>query len=383
MKKIIFRIGLILSIYSVILVLTGMSLTSNTNNRSTQVLDDDSLNTNDNFQVSLLKDETIEVEIGDWSYYYSHESPNYKKGDNQRISTSDYELNLNKQKVINQLKIPEELNFYNSKSSTSDLYSLYSFSIYKYSILGYTNYSWWRAFVESKVTLTPYNDENPDSYIMNKDTDGTPIDERMMNIFHTLMKNKLAREVIYSSVKENYNLINHEISALQKRILIKEINHLTIFCENYSANRKKYLKGRVAITEKPGDYDFGAEYGYETSNEGFIFRRIEFDGVPPLELAQFLKDFQKIIITSLNSSDFNSQMSCEINGGKLKVNSYANSKNKIGFLLRTKNNSGFYFIPGQKMKITKLEINGKDYWRVLYDDGNIFITLDENLKKFN
>jgi hypothetical protein len=165
--------------------------------------------------------------------------------------------------------------------------------------------------------------------------------------------------------------------------LIKEINHLTIFCENYSANRKKYLNGRVAITEKPGDYDFGAEYGYETSNEGFIFRRIEFDGVPPLELAQFLKDFQKTIIASLTSSDFNSHMSCEINGGKLKVNSYANSKNKIGFLLRTNNNNGFYFIPSQKMKVTKLEINGKGYWRILYDDGNIFITLDENLKKFN
>jgi hypothetical protein len=383
MKKIIFRSGLLLAIYSFIIALTGMSLTSNTNNCSTRVLADDSLRTIDNFQVSLLKDETIEVEIGDWSYFYSQANPNYKKGDNQRISTSDYELNLNNQKVINQLKIPEELNFYNSKSTTSDLYSLCSFSLSKYSLFGYTNYSWWLAFVESKVTLTPYNDENPNNYIMNKDADGTPRDERMMNIFHTLMKNKLAREVLYNSIKENYNLIDHEISALQKRILIKEINHLTIFCENYSANRKKYLNGRVAITEKPGDYDFGAEYGYETSNEGFIFRRIEFDGVPPLELAQFLKDFQKTIIASLTSSDFNSHMSCEINGGKLKVNSYANSKNKIGFLLRTNNNNGFYFIPSQKMKVTKLEINGKGYWRILYDDGNIFITLDENLKKFN
>ena len=31
---------------------------------------------------------------------------------------------------------------------------------------------------------------------MNKDTDGTPIDERMMNIFHTLMKNKLAQPTV-------------------------------------------------------------------------------------------------------------------------------------------------------------------------------------------
>jgi len=75
-------------------------------------------------------------------------------------------------------------------------------------------------------------------------------------------------------------------------------------------------------------------------------------------------------------------MSCEINGGKLKVNSYANSKNNFGFLLRTSNNNGSYFVSSENIQITKLEIKGKDYWRILYDiEKSLFITLDENLKK--
>jgi hypothetical protein len=142
------------------------------------------------------------------------------------------------------------------------------------------------------------------------------------------------------------------------------------------------LNGKTSITEKPGEENNGSEYGYETSNEGFLFRRIEFDGVPPLELARFLREFQTIIINSLNSSDFYSNMSCEINGGNLKVNSYANSKNTFGFLIRTSKNNGSYFVPSQNIKITKLEIKGKDFWRILYDEEkSLFITLDENLKK--
>jgi hypothetical protein len=78
-------------------------------------------------------------------------------------------------------------------------------------------------------------------------------------------------------------------------------------------------------------------------------------------------------------SEYNSNMSCEINGGKLKINSYINSKNKIGFMLRANNN--YYFVPNNSINITKLESNGKDYWRILFDQGNGFITLDENLNK--
>jgi hypothetical protein len=216
---------------------------------------------------------------------------------------------------------------------------------------------------------------------MEKDKDGVRLDDKMMGIFHDLMRNKFAREIIYESIKQNFNLLNNRISLFQKRLLLVDINSMIPFCENYTLNRKKYLNGRTAVTEKPGDYDNGEDYGYKSLNEGFLFRRIEFDSVPPLELAQFLKELKLIIANSLNSSDLNSNMSCEINEGKLKINSYANSKNKIGFLLRTINNNGSYFIPSESIKITKLEIKGKDFWRILYDQGRGFITLDENLNK--
>ena len=65
-------------------------------------------------------------------------------------------------------------------------------------------------------------------------------------------------------------------------------------------------------------------------------------------------------------------MSCEINEGRLKVNSHVNQKNKIGFLLRTTLNNESYFIPGNDMKVTKLEIKGKEFWRITFDNGQGF-----------
>jgi hypothetical protein len=381
MVKIIMKIGLALFVVSILIVLTGMSLNSYSNKRSTNKLDQDSLKTVNNYQISLLKDETIDLNISDWDYFYSTTSSNYKKGENQNVTSNDYNFNFAYSELIknNKLVTPEELNLHNPQSNSMDLKSLMNFSFSKYSLLsGYANYSWWRYYVTYDAALTPWNDENPDMYKMETDKNGKRLDDKMMGIFHSLMKNKLAREIIYEAIKQNFNLINSQISVFQKRLLLLEINSLIPFCENYSANRKKYLKGRTSVTEKPGEYNDDV-YGYESSNEGFLFRRIEFDGVPPLELVQFLKELQKTIVKSLMSSEYNSNMSCEINGGKLKINSYINSKNKIGFMLRA--NNKYYFIPNNSINITKLEINGKDYWRILFDQGNGFITLDENLKK--
>jgi hypothetical protein len=308
-------------------------------------------------------------------------SSNYKKGENQNVTSNDYNFNFDYSELIkiDKLVTPEELNLHNSQSNSMDLKSLMDFSFSKYSLLsGYEDYSWWRQYVTYNAALTPWNDENPDMYKMETDKNGQRLDDKMMGIFHSLMKNKRAREIIYEAIKQNFNLINPQISVFQKRLLLLDINSLIPFCENYSANRKKYLKGRTSVTEKPGEYS-NVVYGYESSNEGFLFRRIEFDGIPPLELVQFLKELQKTILKSLMLSEYNSNMSCEINGGKLKINSYINSKNKIGFMLRANNN--YYFVPNNSINITKLESNGKDYWRILFDQGNGFITLDENLNK--
>jgi hypothetical protein len=381
MVKIIMKIGLALCVVSILIILSGMSLNSNSNNRSTNKLDQDSLKTINNYQITLLKDEAIVFNISDMDYFYSMTSSNYKKGENQNVTSNDYNFNFTYSELIKNDKLVnlEELNLHNSQSNSMDLISLMNFSFIKYSLLsGYTDRSWWRQYVTYNAALTPWNDENPDMYKMETDKNGQRLDDKMMGIFHSLMKNKRAREIIYEAIKQNFNLINPQISVFQKRLLLLDINSLIPFCENYSANRKKYLNGRTSVTEKPGEYS-DVVYGYESSNEGFLFRRIELDGIPPLELVQFLKELQKTILKSLMLSEYNSNMSCEINGGKLKINSYINSKNKIGFMLRANNN--YYFVPNNSINITKLESNGKDYWRILFDQGNGFITLDENLNK--
>ena len=122
MSKIVLKIGLIFSILSVIIILTGMSFNSSIENRSIQKLAPDTLKTINNYQVTLLKDETIDVNISDWDYFYSSSSSEYKKGENQSISSNDYNFNFKYSELIknNNLITPEELNLYSSKSNVYD-----------------------------------------------------------------------------------------------------------------------------------------------------------------------------------------------------------------------------------------------------------------------
>jgi hypothetical protein len=48
-------------------------------------------------------------------------------------------------------------------------------------------------------------------------------------------------------------------------------------------------------------------------------------------------------------------------------------------LFRTNNNS--FFIECNSMKLTKLVIKGKIFWRIVLNNGTDFITLDEGLTK--
>ena len=355
MNKIIFKIGLIAATITLIVVLTGMSLKLKTDKKLNLHADLDTLKAEKNHKLNLPNGESIIFSIGQEEWLNDKSNPYFKINDTVSLTTGDYSFifndwgfielhgNLRKNK---KLIVPEELNLYNSTSNTKDLISLMDYTI-----------------AQLNEYIAHYWNDN-----------------KTYAIFHNLMKNKITRDICYSSIKENYELFNSQITVFQKKEFLSELDDLINFCINYNLNRKKYLNGKLSISDKPEDYRY--EYGYETWNEGFLFRRIESDGIPPTELAQFLKEFQKVIINSLNSSDFNSNMSCEINGGELKINSYANSKNTIGFLFRTSNNNGSYFLPSQNIKITKLEIKGKDFWRIIYDrEKSLFITLDENLKK--
>lgn len=346
-------------------LLTGMSMKVETSDSSLNNMEDDSLKTEKQYSIYIAKDESIKFSISDEEWCFDKNNQYFKANDTLIINTRDFEYLFNsyeyKEKTgqlreNKELLVPEELNLYHSKSNSVDIKSLMNFALFN---LGENN-SWWRFY--------SFNSTNG-------------LDVKMMNLFHDFMRNKITREIIFEAIKQNYAVFNNKITVFQKRLLYTEINELIGFCSNYTANRKKYLKGRTMVTEKPGDYDFSAEYGYETHFEGFLFRRIEFDGISPTELAQFLRELKTIIFDSYQSSDYNSTMSCAINGGKLKINSYVNAKNNIGFLIRSNATQNTYFVPSASIKMTKLEIKGKDFWRIVFDYGKQFITLDEHLNK--
>jgi hypothetical protein len=382
MRNYSYKLLFFISILFILIIGSGMKTEPKNEGNFNINSDKDSLKTIHSYSINIFNQESVDLIIGDWDYCYSINSPNFIYGEIQRISTNDYNFSFDYLNFFkkNELIVPEELNLHNPKSNSSDLKSLMQFFFAKYDISrGYKRRSWWDFYVDKKENYW-INDENPDNYSMKKDSDGLRLDDKMIGIFHYLMQSKITREIIYQSIKKNFILINNQISVFQKRLILSDIHPLIKFCENYSVNRKKYLNGRSSVTEKPGE-DVDADYGYENQNQGFLFRRIEIDGVPPLELAQFLREFQKIIVNSINSSDYSSDMSCEINYGELKINSFTNSNNESGFLLRTNSCDNKYFIPRHSIRVTKLKISDKGYWRILYNQGKEFITLDENLRK--
>ena len=376
MNKVFFKYNLValISISLSLIVIMGFKSSYNSAEKNIELRD--TLNTENHYSVVLNKDQSIKFSITDESWFFDKNNPYFEATDTIEIHTRDFKYLFNNNGYVSRygnliqnkkLVVPEELNLYNSKSSVSELKSLMLFTIFNLN----ENNSWWRYFI--------FN--GGDEYKSSKDKNEKSLDYKMMGIFHDLMRNSITREIIFHSLKQNYGLFNDQISVFEKRLMLVELRALIDFCKNYTVNRKKYLNGRTYISEKPGDYDFRAEYGYESRNEGFLFRRIEFDGVTPSELGQFLKEFQNVIGESMYESEYSSNMSCEINEGRLKVNSHVNQKNKIGFLLRTTLNNESYFIPGNDMKVTKLEIKGKEFWRITFDNGQGFVTLNENLNK--
>lgn len=252
--------------------------------------------------------------------------------------------------VKEEISIPEELNLHSSNSTNVDLEMLKSHSLERIENSGFfAAYGW--------------------------DAGGA---DKLRGIFHEFMNSKKARELIFSSIIKNYNLIENKLTVFQKKVFSSELKHLIFFCDTYSLNRNKYLNGNTSVLKDGYDY---SQYGYETKNEGFIFRRIEVDNIPASEISQFLKDLLKIVNTSCSNSKYFSNASSSINNGELIVNSYINAKGEIGFLLHSSLHKNSFFIPMKNIYITRLQSNGNSFWRIKDLEETTFFVLDSNLKK--
>ncbi|MFM7683117.1 MAG: hypothetical protein ACKO7P_10275, partial [Bacteroidota bacterium] len=133
MSKLILKSTLFVFILIVFVILSGMTLNLKSENKLNQNLAPDSLKTVNNYQLTLLKNETIDFNIGEGDYFYSTSSSDYKKGENQSISSDDYNFTFNYSELIknDHLITPDELNLYNPKSTSKELKSLMNFSFSK------------------------------------------------------------------------------------------------------------------------------------------------------------------------------------------------------------------------------------------------------------
>ena len=91
MKKNNIKFSLILPIGAILMAFSISSWNSKTDKSSLKSVDQDSLKTLKNYQSTLLKDETINLEINDdWDDFYSIMSSNYKPGESQHIYSNEF-----------------------------------------------------------------------------------------------------------------------------------------------------------------------------------------------------------------------------------------------------------------------------------------------------
>jgi hypothetical protein len=280
--------------------------------------------------------DTISIYFGDYQFPWENGSNGFKPW---------YGFDI--KEVI---KYPESLNLHSPNSSNDDLDMLKSHSLER---------------IEDGGFFGAYGWESGGG-------------EKLKAIFHEFMTSKITRDIIFESILSNFNEIENELTVYQKRVFALEIKHLIQFCNNYNANRKKYLNGNLSVIKNGFDYN---SYGYESNNEGFIFRRIEVDNISPTEISQYLSKLLDVVNASFNKSKYFSNASSSINNGELIVNSYIDSKGKIGFLLHSNLHKNSFLVPNTNIYITRLQSNGNSYWRIKDKENNDFFVLDNNLKK--
>ena len=313
-------------------------------------------NTTFEFVISQYEDVSVEKEeLIDWN------TSTYRPLDTISIHFGDYQFPWayvsNKFKpwygsdVEEEIKYPESLNLHSPNSSNDDLNMLksHSIDIFGGNVSEFVAYGW-------------------------KAGGG----DKLKAIFHEFMTSKITRDIIFESILSNFKEIANKLTIYQKRVFALEIKQLIQFCNNYNANRKKYLNGNLSVVKNGFDDNL---YGYESYNEGFIFRRIEVDNISPTEISQYLSKLLDVVNASFSKSKYFSNASSSINNGELIINSYIDSEGKIGFLLHSTLHKNSFLVPNTNIYITRLISNGNSYWRIKDKESNEFFVLDNNLKK--
>lgn len=124
-----------------------------------------------------------------------------------------------------------------------------------------------------------------------------------LNFFHTLIKEKVARDIILKYVISSYKKIEHKIPLSIKKEILSILNKLLTF-----------LKQDIAILKVDYDNPDWPEI-VKTSNyfESFLVRRLHTDRVPISELNSHINTFRSLILNSMISANVSNLFLTNIN----------------------------------------------------------------------
>ncbi len=170
---------------------------------------------------------------------------------------------------------------------------------------GITNYEFWRQKLGSDpdnfwwFNIERYGKKEEDINLFVKTFGGGHADyvgqqSWPLEFFHSLIKEKVARELMYNYVLSSYNNVELKIPHSSKQEILSILNKLVIFLDQKIST--------IKIDNKNPDWPEiivpnGKMLGYF---ESFLVRRLYIDKIPLIELKTYLKGIEQAVQKSLN-----------------------------------------------------------------------------------
>lgn len=183
--------------------------------------------------------------------------------------------------------------------------------------------------------------------------------------FNRICASKEVRMQCYDYSLRSFEKIQEKMPNNWKKNVSIRIGNMLKFLNNYSSNRNYYLK-----LEK--DWDFIEKVG--GNDFAFLYRRIENNKIPVLELVNYLNSLKSTISNSIDVNGYTNYRDIVINN-ELIISDFKFDNNSADVKILKKNSTKFIYIKGFGT-IKCLKDNSKNYYTIYHNANSSIIYRD-------
>lgn len=200
-------------------------------------------------------------------------------------------------------------------------------------------------------------------------------DDDFLNYSNLVFKSKICREALFNYYVEVFKKIENNYPSTYKQHFVNVIDDCLTFLKNYNIYKNRYNKAKDV-------WDFWDLMNHNQYN-AFLFRRIENNHIPIIELSSYLTSFKNILLNSIKLSNYKNYKDLIINKGEIIISDYEVSSE--GVKVKVWNNIKKHLLIEYFSGIKLLKEGVENYYLIYhYDDKGKYNTLiDKSLNVLN